>query len=66
MAEYYSHGLWHAIIGLSPQYDHMKGTPLYDEYMKGYNSKDDKQENTTCLEALETPNPIQNTLELDQ
>lgn len=34
----YNEGLWHAIIGLKPQYDHMKGTLAYDEYMRGYNS----------------------------
>ncbi len=36
MSEFHSHGTWHAMIGLSPQYDHMEGTPMYDEYMKGY------------------------------
>ncbi len=31
-----SEGCWHRICGLQPQYNHMKGTPMYDEYMKGY------------------------------
>ncbi len=35
---FYTHGSWHAIIGLSPQYDHMEGTPMYKEYMAGYNA----------------------------
>lgn len=38
MSGFNTHGQWHAIIGLSPQYDHMEGTPMYEEYMAGYNS----------------------------
>ena len=44
MTGYYRSGQWHAIIGLSPQYDHMIGTPMYDEYMAGYNSEKNKEE----------------------
>ncbi len=33
----YTEGCWHAIIGLDPQYEHMKGCEAYDLYMKGYN-----------------------------
>ncbi len=40
----YTEGLWHAIIGLDPQYEHMKGCPAYDLYMKGYNKINDKDE----------------------
>jgi len=38
----YSEGLWHAIIGLDPQYEHMKGCQAYDLYMEGYNKTNDK------------------------
>jgi hypothetical protein len=38
MSEFYTHGAWHAMIGLSPQYDHMEGTPMHSEYMEGYQS----------------------------
>ena len=37
MTGYYNMGSWHVIIGLVPQYDHMKGTTMYERYMKGYN-----------------------------
>lgn len=37
----YSEGVWHDIIGLDPQYEHMKGCPAYEDYMRGYNDKDD-------------------------
>ena len=33
----YSEGTWHAIVGLKPQYEHMKGVPAYNDYMRGYN-----------------------------
>jgi hypothetical protein len=38
MTGHYGYGQWHALIGLDPQYDHMTGTPMYDEYMAGYNA----------------------------
>jgi len=34
----YREGAWHAIVGLDPQYEHMKGCTAYDEYMVGYNN----------------------------
>lgn len=37
MTEYYGKGVWHALIRLGPQYDHIEGTPIHEEYMKGYN-----------------------------
>lgn len=33
----YSEGMWHAIIGLEPQHNNMRGCPAYDAYMLGYN-----------------------------
>lgn len=38
-SEAYTQGMWHKMIGLDPQYDHMKGTIMYENYMKGYNSQ---------------------------
>lgn len=35
--KYFNEGLWHKLVGILPQYNHMKGTPMYEEYMKGYN-----------------------------
>jgi len=38
----YEEGTWHALIGLDPQYEHMKGCQAYDLYMEGYNKTNDK------------------------
>lgn len=40
----YSEGLWHSIVGLEPQYEHMKGTPAYEEYMSGYDSETEEDD----------------------
>jgi hypothetical protein len=37
-SDYYQNGVWHALIGIAPQYDHMIGAPMYEKYMKGYNT----------------------------
>ena len=39
----YTEGQWHALIGLPPQYDHMKGCESYETYMEGYNSVEEKE-----------------------
>jgi len=33
----YREGAWHAMTGFDPQYDHMKGSTAYNDYMEGYN-----------------------------
>ena len=40
----YNHGVWHKMVGLLPQYDHMEGSQYYDDYMAGYNSGDETDE----------------------
>lgn len=40
----YDEGMWHALIGLDPQYEHMEGCLAYDSYMEGYNKIKDKDE----------------------
>lgn len=41
----YKEGMWHAMSGLKPQYEHMKdsGGTGYDEYMQGYNKVKEEQ-----------------------
>ena len=51
---FYTHGSWHAIIGLDPQYDHMEGTPMYEEYMAGYNASKKPTDQTQTQNSEET------------